>query len=462
MIDDAHLLDARGHFAYHPLIVGGVRDRNRSFSLIGAAALLVAGGCGGGKGSAQGAAGASATGGTSATGGANASGGAAGKSSPGGAGGSAGADGGQQPDGGADALVIDPALLSFCQSVRGVLVSQLGTCNGNPPVIAQQLENIDPCAAWGTGVAAGTMSFDATNADACVSALQSLACDADALPSICGGVLVGLVQSGGACNMARQLALFSDCQDGTACLAGANACQGTCTARGTLNQPCTSVPCVSGTTCNFATNTCAPKGALNDACGATGIAVCGPGLYCTDSLGSGTCAAQAATGSCYVASLQPACAPPAQCNSALSLNGTCGPPPKPGDPCTVGDYDCGTDLRCAADSTCQAYSPFGQPCLVNGDGEAAPVHRRQLRHQQPERRARNRHLQADPARRRLCPQRRLRSERALRARGPVRAHLHGALLLAALLLAKDRSKRWPASRGWCRCRARRRSYPRSC
>ena len=318
--------------------------------------LLMVGGCGGGKAGSQGA------GGTSATGG------AAGKGS-GGGGGSAGAGGGQQLDGGADALVIAPALLSFCQSVRSVLVSHLGTCNGSAPVIAQQLQNVDPCAAWGTGVAAGTMSFDATNADACVSALQSIACDADALPAICSGVLVGLVQSGGACNLARQLALFSDCQEGTACLAGANACQGTCTPRGPLDQPCTSVPCVAGTTCDFATNTCAPKGALNDACGAAGIAVCGPGLYCSDSLGSGTCAAQQATGSCYVASLQPACAPPAQCNAPLSLNGTCGPPPKPGDPCTVGDYACGTDLRCGADGTCQADSSFGQPCLVNGDGE---------------------------------------------------------------------------------------------
>ncbi len=261
-------------------MVGGDRAWHRLFSQFGVALLLLAGGCGGGKGSGQG------------TGGANATGGAAGK----GSGGNAGGKGGSQTDGGADALVIDPALLSFCQSVHGLLVSHLGTCNGNAPTIAQQLLNIDPCAAWGTGVAAGTMSFDATNADACVSALQSLACDADALPASCSGVLVGAVPAGGACNLGRQLALFSDCQAGTACLAGANACQGTCTVRGTLNQPCTSVPCVAGTTCNVSTNLCVPKGALNDPCGISGILLCGPGLYCTDSLGSGTCAAQQTTG----------------------------------------------------------------------------------------------------------------------------------------------------------------------
>ena len=116
-----------------------------------AAVAIVATGCGGAQGTSHGTGG--ATGGSTA-GGTTSTGGAAGK----GAGGATG-KGGQVTDAGNDA--ISPALVSFCQSMRGAMVSRLGMCDGIPSVIAKQLLNVDPCAAWETGVEAGTLLFDA-------------------------------------------------------------------------------------------------------------------------------------------------------------------------------------------------------------------------------------------------------------------------------------------------------------
>jgi hypothetical protein len=108
-----------------------------------AAVALVAEGCGGGQGTSHGTGGATGGGGATSTGGAagQCAGGSAGK----GAGGSTGT-GGQVTDAGNDA--ISSALVSFCQSMRGAMVSRLGACDGIASVIAKQLLNVDPCTAW--------------------------------------------------------------------------------------------------------------------------------------------------------------------------------------------------------------------------------------------------------------------------------------------------------------------------
>ena len=347
-----------------------VKGRGGPWVTFGALAVtgFLAAGCGGGNGGTNatgGSGGSTGTGGAGGAGGAGAHGGATGK----GGGGSAGSGAGGQPlDAGSDA--ISPALISFCQSMRGVMVSRLGACDGIASVIAQQLLNVDPCGAWETGVEAGTLLFDATDATACLTALQSLACDADALPNICSNVLRGLVATGSACNMARQLAFFTECQSGAICFpGGANACQGTCTNLALLGQSCATAACTSGEGCNLGTNTCATKGGNGDACGPPGYVACGQGLYCTDLVGGGTCQPQHATGTCTAQNEQIECTPPAQCVYGFNITGTCQPLLQPGDSCTNGDFDCPNTMHCAASNTCQPGAAIGQPCLVDGDGE---------------------------------------------------------------------------------------------
>jgi hypothetical protein len=367
---------------------------------VGALAVIgfLAAGCGGGKGSTSatgGAGGPSGGGGSTgsggATGGGGALGGATGKGGGGalggatgkggggalggatgtGGGGSAGSGaGGQLRDGGSDAAE-DPALLSFCQSVHAAMVSRLGSCDGIAPAIAEQLLNIDPCAAWEGAIAAGTLLFDATNASACLTAMQSWACDADAVPNGCNGVLQGLVPTGGACNVARQRTFFSECQAGAICLpgGGSSACQGTCANLALLGQSCASVPCTSGETCDLSTYTCATKGSNGDACGGAAYRLCGEGLYCNDLVNGGTCQPQHATGTCTTQTVQTECAPPAQCVYGFDITGTCQPLLQPGDACTNGDFDCPNTMHCDANNTCQPGAAIGQPCEVTGDGE---------------------------------------------------------------------------------------------
>ena len=334
-----------------------------------AAVAIVAAGCGGGQGTSHGTGGAtggSDAGGTTSTGGAagKGAGGAAGK----GAGGATG-KGGQVTDAGNDA--ISPALVSFCQSMRGAMVSRLGMCDGIPSVIAKQLLTVDPCAAWETGVEAGTLLFDATDATSCLTAVQSLACDADALPNVCSNVLRGLVPTGSACNVARQVAFFTECQPGAICLPGAtaNSCQGTCTDLAQHGQDCSRVPCTSGESCDLTNYTCANKGGNGATCGPPALVACGQGLYCSNLVTGGTCQPQHATGSCAAQSEQIECAPPAQCVTGFDITGTCQPLLQPGDPCVNGDFDCPFTMHCAGNNTCQPGASIGQPCLVTGDGE---------------------------------------------------------------------------------------------
>ena len=208
---------------------------------------------------------------------------------------------------------ISSALVSFCQSMRGAMVSRLGTCDGIASVIAKQLLNVDPCADWETGVEAGTFLFNSTDATACLTAVQSLACDADALPSIWSNVLRGLVATGSACNMARQLPYFTECQPTAICLPGAtaNGCQGTCTDLAQRGHDCSLVPCTADESCDLTSYTCANTGGNGATCGPPALVTGEQGLYCTNLVTGGTCQPQHATGTCAAQNEQIECTPPA-------------------------------------------------------------------------------------------------------------------------------------------------------
>jgi len=116
-------------------MVGGTIELGRLLSAFGIVGLLTVG-CGGGQGSSHGNGGAVGTGGVAGAGGSTGSGGNG--QHTGGASGAGGMGGrGQPTDAGSDA--ISPALVSFCRSMRGAMVSRLGMCNSISSVIAQQL-----------------------------------------------------------------------------------------------------------------------------------------------------------------------------------------------------------------------------------------------------------------------------------------------------------------------------------
>jgi hypothetical protein len=258
------------------------------------------------------------------------------------------------------------AFQSFCSAVRGVLVARAQTCIGYGPVAAQKIVNTDPCAAWGPAITAGTMSFDATNAAACVTALGALACAADGRPAICDDVLTGLVAQGssptGSCDMARQLLFFSECSPGTACMRGVTGspCKGSCIHINAVGDPCTgndtritpsgtwtSGFCGPGLTCD-GTSHCKAKSVLGGVCVSTDS--CAPGLYCN----SGTCQAQSTTGAC---STGLECLAPARCPPPSTAAQTCKLPPVAGascasiDDCMPGFFYCGVDSKCHEDGT---------------------------------------------------------------------------------------------------------------
>jgi len=361
------MLDVARLFAYYPIMEGGTIKFGKRLRALGFVALLAMG-CGVGQGSTHGSGGVVGTGGVAGSGGSTGSGGS-GQHTGGASGAGGGGGSGQLTDASSDA--ISPALASFCQSMRGAMVSRLQMCDGIASVIAQQLLNVDPCAAWETGVEAGTLLFDATDATACLTAVQSLACDADDLPNICSNVLRGLVPTGSVCNVARQLAFFTECQPGAICLpdATANGCQGTCTDLAQHGQDCSLVPCTSGESCDHTNYTCANKGGNGASCGPPALVACGQGLYCTNLVTGGTCQPQHATGNCAAQNEQIECTPPAQCVTGFDITGTCQPLLQPGDPCVNGDFDCPLTMHCAGSNTCQPGATIGQPCQVTGDGE---------------------------------------------------------------------------------------------
>ncbi|HVU49204.1 MAG TPA: hypothetical protein VHL80_00870, partial [Polyangia bacterium] len=267
-----------------------------------------------------------------------------------------------------DAIPVDvslaPAFATFCHAARAAMVNRLVQCEQASPKLADMLVNVDPCVAWGSGIAKGTMAFDATKADACVAALDAMPCDKGRRPPACDGVLAGLATSGTACNRYRQLtiadrlgypngmaalfftdataALFTDCADGLSCVPnglGADVC-----------APANSADAgIDG-------------GGAGAAC--TSSASCADGLYC----GAGsTCAPRHATGACSTSSVDE-CIPPAVCGATTH---ECAVPSRPVccDPTAAGE-PCGMNEQCGVDGTCHPYAVLGESCTF---GPPIPV-----------------------------------------------------------------------------------------
>jgi hypothetical protein len=294
----------------------------------------------------------------------------------GGSGGPSGNDAGGNDAGGNDTggrdvtggAPVDPQLAVFCQQVRESEVRFVQRCEGLPAEIAAQFRTVDPCVAWGPGVANGSLTFDGTQSQACIAALDASACDDGSPPAVCAAVLRGQRKPGDTCNMVSEFALMSECEIGAACIPSPTGCTGTCVRRGILGEACSiDRPCIHGETCNLGTGRCTPIGGPGTACGFASILRCEPGLFCSDAL-DGTCKPYFAIGAaCDELSV---CMPPAACDLRLEGSRTCKVPLRPGNACTPLGFQCATGLSyCGSDNMCHTAAGIGQACgSMDGDG----------------------------------------------------------------------------------------------
>jgi len=145
-------------------------------------------------------------------------------------------------------------------------------------------------------VAAKTVTYDATLARSCVSAVSTGACGVldNQLPDACRQALTGTVASGGACDIDAQCAGSSRCQvDG-------NTCPGTCAPLASAGVACEKDgDCAFGLICSKATTHCTKPAALGESCQGGSATQCAAGLLCIgnddEQMSAGKCSTTAAT-----------------------------------------------------------------------------------------------------------------------------------------------------------------------
>jgi hypothetical protein len=231
-------------------------------------------------------------------------------------------------------------------------------------------------------IAAGTIKYDGTKAQACFDTLGSLTCDGllQRDQPECLAAMDGVVALGGDCD------INEDCAGSAICQSSAGTCPAKCVALLTAGQACSADgDCVSGLQCSSETKLCVKPAALGENC-EYGSPPCSPGLLC---LGKdyptpktpGVCRSPAdAFGAAVGTACDPVagtlCTAGASCVAdhidlvAAKLVWTCvtigsypaGGACKPGFPeaCTTGNYcQKGTQL---IDGTCTALPDAKQPC----------------------------------------------------------------------------------------------------
>lgn len=259
-------------------------------------------------------------------------------------------------------------------------------------------------------IAMGTLTYDGSQAGACVDALTAEGCAAVTArtPAACDLLFVGHVALGGACALDEECAGDAYCSVTTACPGtcqayGASgsactrdqACQtglrcgnGTCMAPGGAGAACqgtTGVDCSGGLICAGGSATRAGVctsvdavfvGAMGAACNPTNGQLCMQGLSCiVASATSQTCGAGGlAAGSACSLSLPDMCAAGFYCmGPSLAVmppvfDGTCAPLPLAGQACAtvVAGQSCADGSICQA-NVCVELQENGGPCTTDAN-----------------------------------------------------------------------------------------------
>jgi hypothetical protein len=258
-------------------------------------------------------------------------------------------------------------------------------------------------------IAAGTLRYDAANAQACIDALEALGCGftTSRTPAACDALLVGLVANGGACSINEECAGDAYCANATTCPgtcqprvgAGAacpddEACTTglrcgsahTCVAPALEGAPCqgsTGTDCAGGVICIGSSGTTAGvcrtpetvfSGALHGACNVPAGQFCTSGLSCVVAgITSMSCEVGGiAIGQACHTALPDACAPGAFCGdtnvNTQDFDGTCMALPSAGAACAMVPFgpSCAPGLHCDA-GTCRETHVIGGSCTTNGE-----------------------------------------------------------------------------------------------
>lgn len=230
-------------------------------------------------------------------------------------------------------------------------------------------------------IAMGTMTYDGSQAGACVDALRAEGCAAvsSRAPAACDALFVGHVALGGAC------ALDEECV-GDAYCSVTTACPGTCQSYGGPGAACTrDQACQSGLRCG--NGTCQAPGGAGASCqGTTGVE-CGGGLICAggSSMRTGTCTAvtsvfAAGSGQACNVAMSQLCASGLSCIVMSATSQTCGTGGLASgagcnlalpDQCAAGLYCNGPDIAMGRlTGTCAVLPTAGMPCATVLAGQA--------------------------------------------------------------------------------------------
>jgi hypothetical protein len=276
------------------------------------------------------------------------------------------------------AATDSPPLASFCDTVGEAWAARLSACYGGPRSTWEStlLLEREVCMNWQSGITAGRIKYDATQAAACASSSSALDCLAlrtgqFAFPAACQAAIQGTVAEGGVCFTDVDCAGAGKCEQASACTAG------TCVAAtsipaGERCQP--TKACVVGYRC--VAGTCMPALppplGLGQSCVGDPFSVhCDAGLGCD---GRSLVCARLIPVAGHCLQFQDLCEAFSYCSSTT---GTCVTPPAAGDACgsitsSSEAVPCQVGNRCklAANSgigTCVAQAAVGGACTFNED-----------------------------------------------------------------------------------------------
>ena len=298
-------------------------------------------------------------------------------------------------------LMVDPAkndpLASaegFCNSVQDVIskldcdVFYQSGGRADPTAADQVLTSLrTSCDNLNAAVDAGRFTYDASAAQGCIDALESVGCkgifagmSGPAFPALCARAVKGSVAPGGSClgwNTYQGGTGFAlnECTQGSTCRYGDyNVCQSTCGFDSDVGGPCGrgNQYCKPNLFCNYNDFKCYAYVYPSGACDHSAYKFCDPdSSYCTAATGPGTCAYLPSSGACRTTGSNIwgyTCSSSYYCNA-----GTCTYRPYPGSaatctsaPCQSGSYCDGTKCQyyvseggnCGAGAQC-AYPPNG-------------------------------------------------------------------------------------------------------
>jgi len=225
----------------------------------------------------------------------------------------------------------------------------------------------------------GTVVYDGTKIDACLSAIEKQGCSLQGEPAECTAALDGTVEVGGDCQ------LDAECKGGDTYCKVSGACPGKCAKKELAGGDCKGdSDCAAGLKCSEATNKCVTPAAEGAACEGGGTAPeCGPGLFCIgsddDGMKPGKCltiteAFSGKSGDACFFEGKPACTTDLRCivESVDTTTGkivtACGAPYASGAKCKIAIPDgCPVDEYCKVpqntfDGTCTKRPTAGQGC----------------------------------------------------------------------------------------------------